>query len=243
MQGGPEAARGRVSPCCGGLIAAAIGLYVAGKAGNMQLCVEKVIYSGEGLRVVLAPLAHRDWVSLAGSCIGIGLIGPKLERCYGTAGLFCLLLLSATVCGFLYIVLSYLHQVLAAGEIACAEGLAVLCQVLIYLRTGYWEQTWTVSRLTLSSRCLPWVLLPLSALLTGSMLYAFIGLLVGVLLKMRVLSPFLPRYTGLEAFSRWRPISLLTQLGFLQPLDARNDAHTCLSSPPTRAYSLASSSP
>lgn len=242
MQQGLEAARNRVSPGCWGLIAVAVGLYVSGKGGNMQICADKVIYSGEGLRVILAPLAHSNWATLAVSCIGICLIGPKLERCYGTAGLFCLLLLSATVCGLLYVVLSYLCQLLVAGEVGCAEGLAVLLQVLLYLRTGYWEQKWQIAGLTLSSKCLPWGFLPLSALLTGSGLYAFAGLLVGVLLKARLLSAFLPRYADLEAFSRWRAIRLLTQLGFLQPLDARNEAHNSLNSPPT-AYSLAPSSP
>jgi membrane associated rhomboid family serine protease len=242
MRLGAAVARDRVSPCCGALIAAAVILYVTGKEDSMEMCADRVIYSGEGLRIMLAPLAHSNWGFLTGSCIGIAVIGPHLERCYGSAGFLCILLVSATVTDCLYLLLSCLMQAVALGNLGCVGGLAVLFQALIYLRTGYWEQLWPVSRFTVSSRCLPWLFLPLSGLLAGSILYAAIGLLVGFLLKARILTLLLPKYTDLEAFSRWRPVLLLQKYGLCLPIDARSEAHDCLSRIPSLSYSLAPAS-
>ena len=242
MQLRAAVASGRVSPCCGALIVAAVILYVTGKGDSVEMCADSVIYSGEGLRIMLAPLAHSNWGYLTGSCIGIAAIGPHLERCYGSAGFLCILLVSITVTDCLYLLLSCLVQAVALGNLACVGGLAALFQALIYLRTGYWEQQWSVSRFSVSSRYLPWLFVPLSALLAGSILYAAIGLLVGFLLKARTLSILLPKYAGLEAFSHWRPVLLLHKYALCLPIEARNEAHDCLSRLPSVSYSLAPAS-
>lgn len=232
----------RVSPCCGVLIVTAVVLYVTGKGDSGEMCADSVIYSGEGLRIMLAPLVHSNWVYLTINSIGIAAIGPHLERCYGSAGFLCIVLVTVTVTNCLYLLLSCLMQAMAIGNLSCVGGLAALFQALMYLRTGYWEQQWEVSRFYISSRCLPWLFLPLSALLAGSIIYAGIGLLVGFLLKAGILRLFLPKYTGLEAFSHWRPILFLHTYCLYQPLEARNEAHDCLSPPPSISYSLAPAS-
>jgi membrane associated rhomboid family serine protease len=176
-----------------------------------MLCPQYVMNSSPELyRLVSAAFIHASSSHLAMNSLTTLVFGEVLERRLGTAAFLPVTLLSALMCGGVYILLSYISAIfpesIVGQPFTCVIGFSGVLFTYLYLICSYGSEQRTVFCVQVKSSYISWIWLVLVQVVfpNVSLFGHFSGILVGVLFKRRLLGVMLPSYGWLEAFEEWK---------------------------------------